>query len=346
MGAMRATVLTQFGGPEVLVPGEVELPAFRGNQMLVRVAACGVCGHDLLSRTGKFPHVCPPCVIGHEIAGTVEQVGEFITRFKPGDRVALMQRMSCGACDMCRAGRENLCRAGSGFYGEELSGGYGQYVAAGERNCMPLPPEISFQTGSILSCAIGTGLHALTRARLLPGDTVVITAASGGVGIHAVQLARLFGLRVVAITSSETKRDLLRGVGVDVVVVAAPGAGFHRQVRDLTNGDGAEAVIEISGVPTFTSSIRCLRSGGRLVAVGNVTPGEVSLNPAVPILKEIEIIGSGHAVLSDLGRAVDLVSRGLVKPQIAAVLPVEEAWKAHQLMNERAAPGRVVLVRE
>jgi D-arabinose 1-dehydrogenase-like Zn-dependent alcohol dehydrogenase len=284
--------------------------------------------------------------MGHEIAGTVAEVGELIVHFKPGDRVALMQRMSCGACDMCRAGRENLCRSGAGFYGEELSGGYGEYVTAGERNAVRLPREISLQTGSILSCAIGTGLHALTRARLLPGDTVVITAASGGVGIHTVQLARVFGLRVVAITSSETKKNLLRDAGADAVVVAEPSIGFHQQVRDLTDGDGADAVIEISGVPTFTSSIRCLRRGGRLVAVGNVIPGEVPLNPALSILKEIEVIGSAHAVLSDLVRVVDLVSRGLVKPQIATILPVEEAWKGHQLMTERAAPGRVVLAHQ
>ena len=342
---MKATILTQFGAPEVLQYGEADTPTWLASQMLVRVAACGVCGHDLLNREGHFPDTHTPCVMGHEIAGVVEEVGALVTSFAPGDRVALTQRISCGTCPACRAGRDNLCRSGPGFYGEQISGGYGEFVIASPRNAVPLPAHIDLDIGAILSCAVGTGYHALSRARLLPGDTVVITAASGGVGLHTVELARLLGLRVIATTSSTHKVDLLREVGANEVI-AAPDGQFHKAVRELTGGLGADAVIEIAGGPTFGSSIRSLAVGGRLVLVGNVQPGNVQLNPALPILKEIELVGSAHALVSDLRRVVDLVARGVVKPKIAEKLPVREAARAHALLGSgRAggAGGRLVL---
>ena len=339
---MKATILTKFGGPAVLQSGDVATPVWRADQMLVRVAACGVCGHDLLNREGHFPDTHPPCVMGHEIAGVVEEVGALVDAFKPGDRVALTQRISCGVCRACRAGRDNLCRAGPGFYGEEISGGYGEFVIASARNAVLLPASIDLEVGAILSCAIGTGLHALNRARVLPGDTIVVTAASGGVGLHTVELARVLGLRVIATTSSEHKADLLKEAGAHHVI-AAPEGQFHKMVRELTDGVGVDAVIEIAGKPTFASSLRSLAAGGRLVAVGNVQPGSVQLNPALPILKEIEVVGSGHALVSDLRRVVDLVARGLVRPRIAERLPVRDAAQAHALLGAHAVSGRVVL---
>jgi D-arabinose 1-dehydrogenase-like Zn-dependent alcohol dehydrogenase len=319
------------------------MPNRREDQMLLRVAACGVCGHDLLNREGHFPGTHLPCVMGHEIAGVIEEVGTLVDNFHAGDRVALTQRISCGVCPTCQAGRDNLCRSGPGFYGEQISGGYGAFVIASARNAVLLPDNIDLEVGAILSCAIGTGFHALQRARLLPGDTVVVTAASGGVGLHTVELAKILGLRVIATTSSEHKADMLREAGAHHVI-AAPDGQFHKAVRELTGGVGAEAVIEIAGGPTFGSSMRSLAAGGRLVAVGNVQPGPVQLNPALPILKEIEVIGSGHALVSDLRRVIDLVSRGLVQPRIAQRLPVRDAAHAHALLGSGGAFGRVVLM--
>ena len=343
MSLMRATVLTRFGGPAVLECHQVERPVPRADQMLVRVAACGVCGHDALNREGHFPETRPPCVMGHEIAGTVETVGELVAGFAPGDRVALSQRISCGVCRTCRAGRDNLCRNGPNFYGEGLSGGYGEFVVASPRNAVPLPDAIDFQTGAIMSCALGTGWHALGRARVAPGDTVVVTAASGGVGLHTLQLARFLGLTVIAVTTSERKREMLLEAGAHHVLSGGPDA-FHRSVRDLTGGAGADAVIEIAGVPTFASSLRALTAGGRLVAVGNMQPGSAQLNPAIAILKEIEVIGSGHALVADLVRLMGLVRDGLVRARVAELIPVAQAARAHERLAEQDLNGRIVLM--
>ena len=342
---MRAVVLPKFGGPEVFVCEDVTPPKPAADQMLVRVAACGVCGHDLLNRAGQFPHTRLPAVMGHEIAGTVVEVGTLVSKFKPGDRIAVIQRMPCGLCALCRSGRENLCVSGPGFYGEEQSGGYGEYVLATERNATPVPDSIPLHIASVLSCAIGTGFHALRRAALELNDTVVITAASGGVGIHTVKLARLLGPKSIAVSSSDAKAERLRDAGATDVIVA-PDMAFHRQVRELTGGEGVDAVIEIAGKPTFNSSIRSLKAGGRMVVVGNVDPGSVQLNPAMSILKEIDIIGSAHATLADLKKVIDLVARDLIEPEIAAFVPVAEAGRAHQMMEDRSTSGRVVLMHE
>lgn len=311
--------------------------------MLVRVAACGVCGHDLANRKGHFPQRRLPCVMGHEIAGIVEEAGPLVTRFAPGDRVTMIQRMLCGICAFCRAGRENICTSGPGFYGEDISGGYGAFVLASERNTVALPDAIPLDQGCTLSCAIGTGYHALRRADLDLGETVVITAASGGVGLHTVRLARLAGLRVIAISGSASKADRLREAGADHVITA-PDMVFHRAVRDLTDGRGAAAVIEIAGRPSFASSVRAIRAGGRMVVVGNVDPGPVPFNPALAILREMEFIGSAHATLADLQAVIALVAAGRIAPEIAGYLPVSEAAEAHRRMEARTTAGRMVLL--
>lgn len=340
---MRATVLRQFGAPDVLRCEDVAQPQPAADQMLVKVGCCGVCGHDLLNRAGAFPRTPLPCVMGHEIAGTVADVGPLVAGFRTGDRVALNQRMSCGTCEPCREGRDNLCRAVGVFYGEGLSGGYGEYVVASARNAVLLPDSIPLDVGATLSCAIGTGYHALGRARLRLGGTVVVTAASGGVGIHTVMLARLMGVRVIAVSTSPDKADRLRAAGADHVVVARDG-GFHAEVRALTNDSGADAVIEIAGTVTFDSSMRSLKPGGRLVLVGNLQPGVVPWNPAPSILKELEVIGSAHATVADLKQVVELVRHGRIVPEIAARIPVADAAEAHRIIAARATVGRVVLM--
>jgi 2-desacetyl-2-hydroxyethyl bacteriochlorophyllide A dehydrogenase len=342
---MKAMLLSRFGGPEELVEAEVAMPQIAPDQMLVRVHACGVCGHDLLNRAGHFPHTPLPCVMGHEVAGEVVECGPLITRFKVGDRVAMIQRIGCGICLPCRNGQESICTSGHGFYGEQISGGYGEYVIASERNALPLPEEIPLDIAPMLSCAIGTGYHALRRAAMPMGSTVLITGASGGVGIHAVRLAALAGHRVIAATGSAAKIEALKQAGADLVVIAGEG-GFHAELRELTDGAGADCAIEIAGAPTFPSSVRSLRPGGRMVIVGTVRPGHWPFNPALSILKELDFIGSAHATLNDLRTVIRLVADGKIAPEIGRTMPMRQAAEAHRAMEAKEIVGRVVLVHD
>lgn len=339
---MRSIGIASAG--EAFVSMEVPAPVAAADEFLVEVRACGVCGHDVLNRKGAFPQAGYPLVMGHEISGVVVEVGSAVRGFDIGDRVALMQRVVCGHCEHCRNGEDNRCRSGPGFYGEQLFGGNGRYVRATARNAIRLPDSITFEEGAILSCALGTGHHALfDRSRFLEANWVLVTGATGGVGIHAVQIANAYGKRVVAVTGSEEKADALRGYGAEEVIVS-PELDFSGRVKEIT-GEGADIALEVLGTRSLGSSIRSMRRGGEVVAVGNVgnTAAPAEVNPAVLILKEVSLVGSGHGSLDNLARVAELVERGMVKPVIHSTYPVARAEEAHRAMESREALGRVVL---
>lgn len=339
---MTVISLDEFGGPEQLHVATRPVPAPGPDQVLIAVRACAVCGHDLLARRGEIGTPLP-AVLGHEIAGTVAQVGSDVRALRVGQRVALVQRIPCGACEQCQAGLTNLCRRGPGFYGDDVPGGYAEYVVASELNAVPLPDEISFETGAMLNCAVGTGLRALRAARLEEGDTVVVTGAGGGVGLHAVKLAAAFGYRVLAVSSSPDKHDLLRAAGALHVVAPAGRETLRDAVRTHMGVRGAVAAIENTGTPTFDAALTSLAPGGRLVLVGNTTPANLDINPGLLIVRELRVLGSAHATTADLEEIVRLVSEGRIDVQPAVTRPLAEAAEVHAALEQRRIAGRAVL---
>ena len=335
-------MLRRFGDPDVLQMGEAAPPSPAPDQVLVRVSACGVCGHDILARAGELQTPLP-MVLGHEISGVVTEVGQEVSGLKRGQRVALVQRIPCGSCRECRRGSTNLCRKGPGFYGEQISGGYGEYVLASERNAVPLPDPIGDELGATLSCAVGTGLRALRQASLSPGDVVLVTGAGGGVGLNTVRLAAAFGLRVLAVSSSEHKREALLAAGAAEVVPPASPREMRDAAKAMSGSDGVEAVIEIAGPPTFAASLAALAPGGRLVLVGNTRPSLVEMNPGVVIVRELKVLGSAHATRDQLEEVISLVAEGKISPTVGDIRPLEEAADLHRAMEAHQVTGRAVL---
>lgn len=337
---MRAVVLHEYGGPDMLRPASVERPVRGAGELLVRVRACGVCGHDLLARRGALGTRLPQ-ILGHEIAGEIAEADE-PGALAVGDRVVLNQRLSCGECAACARGDPNLCTLGAGFYGEDLAGGYAEYVVARPGNAVRLPPDVSFEAAATLPCAVGTGLHALDRLELRRGETFLVTGANGGVGIHAVALAKLSGAVVVAVIRDATTEEEVIRAGADTVVMAAEGE-FHRAVRER-HPDGVDAAIECVGTPTLPSTLRSLRPGGRLAVVGNVQPEQpLELKLGLLILKEVTLLGSSHATPADLARAANLVASQQIIPHVARTFPFERAAEAHAFAESATAAGRIVL---
>jgi len=204
---MPVVELAAHGGPEVLVPATRPVPVPAADQLLVRVGACGVCGHDALARRGLLAAPVGS-VLGHEIAGRVEAAGADVTGWV-GRRVALVQRIPCGVCAECAAGTTARCRQGPGFYGEDLPGGYAGFVLASPLNAVPLPDEVDDVTGALLSCAVGTGLKALHTAGVRAGDVVVVRLAAPPGGDCPGAAPRELTAALVA-------------AGADVVVGGAP----------------------------------------------------------------------------------------------------------------------------
>lgn len=344
-GLMKAVVLREFGGPENFRLEEAEAPGpgdLRPREILVRVRAVGVCYHDIINRGGHLPRTKLPSILGHEIAGEVVAAGAEVQAFRPADRVASIQRVPCGRCDLCRRGRSTLCKEGV-FFGEEIPGGYAEFVAAEEQGFAKIPDGIPFEEASICGCTIGTAIHVVrTRGGVLLDESVLITGASGGVGLHAIQVCRLIGARVYAVTSSPRKEARLREAGADEVIVA-PDLKFAPAVRRATGGRGVDVVLEITGALTFDQAMRSLAPAGRLIVVGNLETRPVSFMPGLVILKEIEIRGSFATTTAELSESFRLVTEKKIRPVVSKVMPLAEVASAHQILYDRGVTGRIVL---
>lgn len=339
---MQAVVLQAFGGPENLRPEVVPDPSPGAGEVLLRVHACGVCFHDVINRRGNLPRTSVPAILGHEVAGEVVGVGAGVSGWSVGDRAATLQRLSCGSCHHCERERNSLCKRDRRFFGEEIPGGYAEYMVAPAAGIGRVAPTVDWPVAATACCTAGTAVHTVrTRGRVMSGETVVVTGASGGVGMQVIQLAKHDGARVLAITSSDAKREALCDAGADEVILA-PDLKFERQVRELT-GEGADVVFEIVGSATFDQSLRALAPGGRLVVVGNLEAGVVKLNPGLMIIKELEIIGAYATTQRELQVALELIEEGVLRPWVSDVLPLADAAAAHAHLEERAVVGRLVL---
>ncbi len=338
---MKAMVVGAFGDPERIVLEERERPAPAAGEALVRVAACGVCHHDVLDRKGLLPSVRLPQVLGHEIAGTVESVGPGMATLAPGDPVAVYVRTACGRCVDCLGGRQDRCRQ-SRLRGSGADGGYAEFVVAAAHNLLPVPPDVSLVQAALAACPIGASLQALRAAAVGLGDMVLITGASGGLGLHQIALARLCGADVIAVTSSEAKAAALRQAGAAEVVVA-PDLRFSAQVWALTAKQGVSVVLDNVVSTTLGESLRSLGQNGRLVVMGNVGVAPVPIDPGLLIGRRLHLMGSSVCTPRDQRDALELIARGKVRPVIDALYPFPEAATAHRRLEERGALGRLVL---
>jgi D-arabinose 1-dehydrogenase-like Zn-dependent alcohol dehydrogenase len=340
---MQAVVLRSFGGPENLRTEAVPDPSPGPGEVLLKVRSCGVCFHDVINRRGDLPRTRVPAILGHEAAGEVIAVGADVTGWAVGDRAATLQRLSCGECLHCRQGRRSLCKRDTRFFGEEIPGGYAAFMTAPVAGLGRVPARVPWPVAATTCCTTGTAVHCVrTRGKIRPGETVLITGASGGVGMQAVQLARHDGARVLAVTSSGSKAEALLDAGAHEVIVS-PDLDFAAEVRRRTMGEGANVALEIVGSLTFQQTLRALAPGGRLVVVGNLKTASVDLNPGLVIVKELEILGAYATTQAELDEALRLVETGVVRPWVSEVMPLEEAARAHDRLEKRGVAGRLVL---
>lgn len=343
---MKAVVVRQPGGRDAMRMECVSDPIAAPKDVVIRVAACGVCYHDVLTRKGTLrAGVRMPCILGHEIAGTVVEVGRDVKQFKPGDRVATAQRYHiCGACRFCRSGRESQCQERK-FLGDfGMVGGYAELVAVGDDNVAHVPATVGLDGAAIAACAIGTVLNGVRDVgKVQFGESVLVTGAGGGLGLHAIQLARLAGAYVIAQTTSPDKVELIRAQGAHEVVVHSRGEDFSSQVKKLTDGQGVDVLIDNVGTPLFEPMRRSLGQSGRWIMIGQLTGEFVPFNPAQLFLKNQSMFSVMSTSRKQLEDVLRLMERGEVKPVISATLPLEEAARAHEQVESGQAVGRIVL---
>lgn len=318
---MKVVRLIQIGRP--LEAREMPVPEPADHEVLVRVEAAGICHSDVHYRSGVSPVAQLPLTPGHEVAGTVERVGQRVLRRRAGERVCLHYLLTCGRCYFCRTGHEQFCSEGR-MIGKHCDGGYAQYVVVPEINAVPLPEEISFAHGAVLMCASATSFHALRKARLKAGETAAVFGA-GGLGLSAVQLARAMGaLEVYAVDINPDKLKLAQGFGA--ITVNAVAEDPVEKIMDLTGGRGVDVAVELIGLPqTMQQSVRCLAVFGR-TALAGITDKSFDLHAYIESIgRETEIIGVSDHLLAEIPLLLAYARRGMLdlSPVVTRTIPLE-----------------------
>jgi acryloyl-coenzyme A reductase len=341
---MRAVVLTEFGGPEVLRCVEIPRPRPGPGEALIKIACCGVCHLDLILRSGMRSRVQPPRILGHELSGEVVETGPGVQGLAPGDRVASFNFQARGHCPDCLRGRPSLCRQTHGDIGQTRDGGYAEYAVLLASNLVKAPAGMPLDHACFAACVYGPPYKAIRQiGKIGSGQTVVITGASGGLGLAAIQIVKALGGRSIAITSRAGKVAALKAVHADDVVVSPDGA-FGDEVRRLTGGRGADLVVELIGSPTFHGALRSLAPGGRCAVIGELYGKPIEINLGLLIIKEWEIRGVQSASGEDLREILDFMHEHRLAPVVWKQMPLEEAPAAHRELANREAIGRILLV--
>ena len=341
---MKAVQFAQYGGPEVLHFTEVANPPIKANEVLVEVRACALNHLDVWVRNGLPGIKIPlPHILGNDVAGVVREVGELITWVKPDDGVMIQPGVSCGHCVECLAGRDNMCDEYD-IVGYRRDGGYAELVAVPALNVIPKPKNLSWQEAAALPLVTLTAWHMLvTRANLQPGEDVLIQAAGSGVGSLGIQIAKLRGARVITTASSDEKLAKARDLGADETINYTS-SDWPKEVKRLTNRRGVDVVFEHTGATTWPGSIISLKKGGRLVTCGATSGFDAHTDLRHVFYRHLTILGSMMGSKADLLAAMKFIESGQIRAVVDRTLPLTEARKAHELMEDRAQFGKLVLI--
>ncbi len=338
---MKAVVF--HGGDTGLKIEDVPMPTIGAHEILVKVAACGVCHTDLhYIEHGVPTFKKPPIILGHEASGVVERVGADVKNLTEGQRVLIPAVLTCGQCMFCRMGRENIC-SDMTMLGNHINGAYAEYVAVPAKDVLDLPESIPLKEASIIADAISTPYHAVkNRAQVRPGDSLVVFGC-GGVGMGAVQVAVASGAYVIAVDVNERKLQWASDFGAAKTINASKVERVSKEVKKLTGG-GADIAMEVIGNPrTIEEAFECVRVGGRLCVVG-YTHEKISVVAGKIMFKEIEVVGSLGCRPLDYKPLIRMVESGAidVKRQVTHQFQLEELEEAFAVMKEGVSLRSIV----
>ena len=335
---MHAIRFHEHGGPDVLRYEEVPDPKVAAGEVLVRVRACALNHLDLWQRRGlprvtiPLPHISGSDVAGDVVGGSAEV----------GQRVLLQPGLACGRCAACLDGRDNECPRYD-ILGYRTDGGYAELVKVPAQNLVPIPPSVGYVEAAAFPLTFVTAWHMLvTRARVKPGDEVLVLAGGSGVGQAAIQVAVLYGARVLATAGTPEKVEQARRLGA-ADVIDHHAQSVADEVKRLTNNRGVDIVIEHVGKATWAGSLRALAPGGRLVTCGATTGSDVDVDLRFLYSRQLSLLGSYMGTKGELHAAARLFFAGRLRPVVDRTFPLAEAAAAQQHLEERRHFGKVVL---
>jgi NADPH:quinone reductase-like Zn-dependent oxidoreductase len=340
---MKAVQFTEHGDRDVIEYGEFPDPEPGRDEVLVDVKAGALNHLDVWTRRGlpgidlDMPHVP-----GSDGAGEVVAVGDGVTRFEPGDRVALSAGVSCGECEYCRHGEHSMC-VNFHIIGEHVRGVHSELAAIPADNLLAVPEGVDWETAAAAPLVFQTAWRMLvSRGDVTPGEDVLVLGASGGVGHAAVQIADHAGATVYATGSTEEKLEHARDLGADHVI-DYESEDFADRVRDLTGKRGVDVVVDHVGATTWQDSLKSLAKDGRLLTCGATTGPNPETDVRRIFWNQLKVIGSTMASHGEADDALELVWDGTFEPAVREVLPMSETARAHELIEEREGFGKVVV---
>ena len=321
---MKALVLKAYGQ---LVLDEMPEPSFGPDEVLIAVKACGICGSDVHGMDGSTGRRRPPVVMGHEASGVIAKAGAAVTDWKPGDRVTFDSTIYCGQCDFCRAGRVNLCsnRRVLGVSCDEYRhhGAFAEFVAVPQRILYRLPDALSFEHAALVE-PLSVALHAVRRTPVSRGDTAVVIGC-GIIGLMLIQALRVAGCgQIIAVDVAPDRLAVAKQTGATATIHSGNTDALAEILR-LTNQRGADAAFEAVGVTvTADLALRCVRKGGAVALVGNVTP-KIEFPLQVAVARELSVFGS-CASSGEYPDCLKLLASGAVRAEslVSAVAPLAE----------------------
>ena len=353
---MRAVRLYGHGGTDMLRLQDVPLPRVGDQDVLVRVCFCGLNHSDLNLRRGTYYGMATdagqvgwrqtpirfPLIPGSDVAGLVAQVGRLTSGLREADPVVLYPYVGCGTCVQCGCGNDHLC-PNVEYLGSERDGGYAEFIAVPARVAYRVPFGVALEEAAALSVNFLTAWHMMvTRGGLQPGETVMITGASGGVGSACLQIAKLMDARVLAIVGSREKAERALEAGAAAAVVMGQG-DLADAVQRLTGGDGLDMVVEVVGVATWDSSLRALRPEGRLVVCGAVSGATVETDLKLIYLRHLSVVGSTMGSPSEFQHVLSLLGTGAIHPVIDRIYPLAKVAEAQRRLENREQFGKILL---
>jgi NADPH:quinone reductase-like Zn-dependent oxidoreductase len=336
---MKAVRFHEHGAADVLRYEEAPDPQPGPGDVVVRVRTCALNHLDIWNRRGvariRLPHI-----LGADVAGEIVESAD--AEVRSGQRVMLQPGLSCGRCDACLDGRDNQCPRYD-VLGSQSDGGYAEFVCVPARNVIPLPDAIGLVEAAAFPLTFVTAWHMLvTRARIRPGEDVLVLGAGSGVGQAAIQIAWLHGARVFATAGTEDKLGRARALGASEVI------NHHTQdlpaeIRRHTNNRGVDIVIEHVGEATWERSLKCLARGGRLVTCGATTGHKAGIDLRFLFARQYSLMGSYMGTKAELLRAALFFFAGQLRPAVDRTFPLSDAAAAHAYLEDGKQFGKVVL---
>jgi NADPH:quinone reductase-like Zn-dependent oxidoreductase len=341
---MKAVYIAEHGGLDKLVYGDRPEPTPGPGELVLRVRASALNHLDLGFRAGSGrASERLPRILGCEMAGEVAQVGAGVTGFTEGDKVLVDNRIKCDACQPCLLGQDPYCRNQLRI-GVDLDGGHAEYCKVPSVNVYKFRPSMSFEEAAAIPLAFHTAWHCLmVRGQLQPWESILIQAGGSGVGSAAIQIAKRIGARVITTAGTDEKLARAHELGADEVINYRSTTEFSSRVKELTDGQGADMVLDVVGAAVWEQNLLSLRQGGRLVITGATSGAQTDMNLSILTGRPLTLMGSGGRSRRSFGEMMGVINRGELHGVVGQVFPLQDVARAHEVMESRDFFGKLVI---